>query len=159
MFRQLRLKAALRTCTTCASLCFVGQVSLQPRSQPVSGSRPVFEPCPEVSCKSKEELEAMFRTNAQPGSSGKRQTARAASLGFDEASSNASDHVDGDASPEDSVYDPADCPPNRDELGRATWTFVSCFELGGGRFMLILSETSTSCDEMPASAGSGTFDM
>lgn len=87
-------------------------------------SRTAFEQCPEVACKSSEELAAMFgeRVSRRPlalsqGAEDKRSgnAGAAAALAFGGAAQAAGSKQGSDLS---------NCPPNREQLGRSTWTFL-----------------------------------
>lgn len=79
-----------------------------------TGGRRTFEPCPEVSCKSKEELLAMFGGNAGGNDgfrAGRRKPSGAGTANATSSSPAAVEHSLG-------------CPPDRELLGQSTWTFL-----------------------------------
>lgn len=94
--------------------------------------RATFEPCPEVACKSKEELMALFGGNLT-GSRARRSRATIDGSGSEEESGRRSGGGSGGASspPDTPAASSAiadshgGCPPNRQELGNHAWSFVS----------------------------------
>ena len=118
----------------------------------ISTSRPTFNACPEIACKSKEELAALFGerssglTRRLPSSNDKSNTNTTTSKSSSSSSSNtmnSSTSTTYKNSSDDSsstiitnssassvkpssVYDKG-CPPDREELGNHSWTLVSIF--------------------------------
>lgn len=117
----LGLRRAAGALPIAIAACAMLRAHASAQPAPVS-SRPTFEPCPEVSCKSKEELAAMFggldqrprRFMAGGGSRTATGAATAAMAGAGAAAAVA-------AAP----LPPSDCPLDREELGRRAWGFVS----------------------------------
>lgn len=119
---------ASRRTATCA-----GGAPPPPDAAPAG--RPTFQPCPEVSCKSKEELAALFSGGddsagyARPAR--RRRAPQPAGDGGGAAGAAAADAASagpsgGDAPGPGASPVPArgGCPPAREELGAATWTFL-----------------------------------
>lgn len=98
--------------------------------------RPTFTACPEVSCKSKEELAALFAESYPDrklrkigGSSPATPSNHGATIGKGAGVAAAATAVMGRS---------FGCPPDRDELGRSTWTLV-CLEEGPAAIVLLCS--------------------
>lgn len=98
-----------------------------------SEGRRTFETCPEVACKSQEELLAMFGTDPAP-----RRRRFPTGDGADGGSADSSSAVAAAASSSAR----SDCPPNREQLGRQAWSFVSFLRW---RWHNVISSASWSC--------------
>jgi mitochondrial FAD-linked sulfhydryl oxidase len=116
-----RPRAALKTgAALLASGLLVAPAFAEP-SKATDTPRRTFEPCPEVSCKSKEELLAMFSggSGGNEGFRRRKPTSGSSSTSPSGGSSALSSTAGGEHSA------PAlGCPPDREFLGQSTWTFL-----------------------------------
>lgn len=128
------LRFALRGCAaaSAAALTLIA-TPVTAAHAPHGFARPVFEACPEVSCKSKEELAAMFADHAPRPAARRIATSTPASTAPQPAGSGSADgarHSSGAAAASAaSAVLPASantlpCPPAREELGMHSWHLV-----------------------------------
>jgi hypothetical protein len=90
---------------------------------PHSHERPTYTPCPEVSCKSKEELAAMF-AGTGPTRRVRRVPTETSTAGA--ASGSGATRADQAATPPVTapITHMPGCPLDREELGRSSWAVV-----------------------------------
>ena len=100
-------------------------------TKPPRAARPVFQPCPEVACKSKEELAAMFSDESMPPVVTRVRRSKAtttkddgpAGSGKSSESSKAAG-ASGAVLAASAAATQLPCPPVREEIGRSTWTLL-----------------------------------
>lgn len=105
-------RAALAVAPVSCAAAAMFTVSHAASAKGGSEGRRTFETCPEVACKSQEELLAMFGTDPAP-----RRRRFPAGGGADGDSADLS-------SAAAAVSARSDCPPNREQLGRQAWAFL-----------------------------------
>ncbi len=131
--------AAVRAAVAVAAAAALGAAAGARAHPAPPPPRPTFEPCPEVACKGKDELAAMFgaaptprlrRVGAGAPSGGGNSNSGGAGGGGGDGSATrpagggAAGGAAGAAAP------PPDCPPNREELGYHTWNLVRGLRCG-----------------------------
>jgi FAD-linked sulfhydryl oxidase len=128
MFLRGRVPRAIARAVTALPVLAIGSAF----SEPAQGfQRPAFEACPEVSCKSKEELAAMFgdrvvRTPRRIATGGSSATSTAGTASAHSSATAASGHqTQTPASAATAAGSAAlACPPAREELGLHAWNLL-----------------------------------
>ncbi len=113
-----------------ALACSARVTLLAPPPPPVgAGGRAVFQPCPEVSCQSKDEIAAAFFDGAgsggRPSRMRRRELPPLRTAAADASRPAAALAAAGALATAAAVPLRRDCPSDREELGRSTWDFVS----------------------------------